>query len=88
MGFGSIGILLHEMIKLVRYAECDDPIFIRVGTCGGIGIPPGIVVVTEGALNGMLKGVHEFVSRVKYQITFLSESSTLSFDLDNLRKTR
>ncbi|CAD7084499.1 unnamed protein product [Hermetia illucens] len=73
MGFGSIGILLHEMIKLVRYAECDDPIFIRVGTCGGIGIPPGTVVVTEGALNGVLKGVHEFIilgKRVERPATF------------------
>lgn len=61
MGFGSLSILLHEMIKLVRYAECEDPIFIRIGTSGGIGIKPGTVVVSDGALNGMLQNVHEFI---------------------------
>ena len=27
----------------------------RIGTCGGIGLPPGTVVVTEEALDGQLR---------------------------------
>ena len=37
MGVPSITILLHEIIKLLQYAEAQDPIIIRIGTCGGIG---------------------------------------------------
>lgn len=38
MGVPSVGILLHEMIKLMYHAKCKDPVFIRIGTCGGIGV--------------------------------------------------
>lgn len=38
MGVPSIGILLHEIIKLMYHAKCKDPIFIRLGTCGGVGV--------------------------------------------------
>lgn len=62
MGMPSFSILLHEMIKLMHYAKCQDPIFIRIGTCGGIGVKPGTVIVTKEAYNGLLKNVHEFVS--------------------------
>jgi uridine phosphorylase len=34
MGASSIGILLHEVIKLMYHAKCRDPIFLRIGTCG------------------------------------------------------
>ena len=37
MGVPSITILLHEIIKLLQYAEAKDPIIIRIGTCGGLG---------------------------------------------------
>lgn len=37
MGVPSISILLHELIKLLQYANARDPIIIRIGTCGGLG---------------------------------------------------
>jgi len=41
MGIPSVGILLHEVIKLMYHARVKDPIFFRIGTCGGIGIEGG-----------------------------------------------
>lgn len=55
MGIPSAGILLHEIIKLLYHAGVKDPIFFRIGTCGGIGLTPGTVVVTEEALDGRLR---------------------------------
>lgn len=53
MGGPSISILLHEVAKLLRYAEADA-IWIRIGTCGGIGFPAGTVVISTQSLNGAL----------------------------------
>lgn len=61
MGIPSIGILLHEIIKLMYHAKVRDPIFLRVGTCGGIGLDPGTVVISEEAVDGMLKPYFEQV---------------------------
>lgn len=60
MGMASMSILLHEMIKLVTYAKCKDPVFIRLGTSGGVGVQPGTVVVTDKAFNELLENHHEF----------------------------
>lgn len=38
MGVPSVTILLHEIIKLLHYANAKDPIIIRIGTCGGLGM--------------------------------------------------
>lgn len=57
----SMSILLHEMIKLVKYAKCKDPIFIRMGTSGGLGIKPGTVVVTDQAYNELLENSYDFL---------------------------
>jgi uridine phosphorylase len=62
MGVPSIGILLHEIIKLMYHAKCKDPIFMRLGTCGGIGIEGGTVVVSDGAVDGQLRNTYEMVS--------------------------
>lgn len=59
MGVPSLGILLHEMIKLMYHAKCKDPIFIRIGTCGGVGVEGGTVVITEDAVDGLLRSTHE-----------------------------
>ena len=32
-----MSIMLHELIKLLKYAEVTDPVIIRMGTSGGIG---------------------------------------------------
>ncbi|XKL59527.1 hypothetical protein PGB90_000543 [Kerria lacca] len=58
MGIPSINILLHELIKLMFHAGVKDPIFFRLGTCGGLGLEPGTVVITTEALNGTLEPVH------------------------------
>ena len=34
----------------------------RIGTCGGIGLPPGTVVVTDEALDGRLRPIHDTVT--------------------------
>jgi uridine phosphorylase len=59
MGTSSMGILLNEMIKLMYHAKCKDPIFIRIGTCGGIGVDGGTVIVSKGAVDGRLRSVYE-----------------------------
>ncbi|XP_068156613.1 uridine phosphorylase 1 isoform X2 [Drosophila tropicalis] len=59
VGSSTFSVVLHELLKLVKYAKCDDPVFIRVGTCGGVGVPPGTVVVTKNAYNGLLRNEHE-----------------------------
>lgn len=59
MGAPSVGILLHEMIKLMYHARCKDPVFIRIGTCGGIGTEGGTVVITEEAVDGLLRNTYE-----------------------------
>jgi len=55
MGIPSVGILLHEVIKLMFHAGVKDPIFFRLGTCGGIGIEGGNIVVSESAVDGMMR---------------------------------
>ncbi|XP_037094740.1 uridine phosphorylase 1-like isoform X2 [Pollicipes pollicipes] len=55
MGIPSVGILLHEMIKLMYHAKAKNPTFFRLGTCGGIGIEGGNLVITESAVDGMMR---------------------------------
>lgn len=64
MGNPSISILLHELIKLVHHAKCKNPVFIRLGTCGGLGVPGGTVVISDGVLNDKLNAEHEFVRNI------------------------
>lgn len=58
MGVPSIGILLHEMIKLMYHAKVKDPVFFRIGTCGGIGHEGGTVIISDEAVDGM--GNHHY----------------------------
>jgi uridine phosphorylase len=55
IGCPSMSILIHELIKLLHYAECKDVTFFRIGTCGGVGIEPGTLVVTEEAVDGKFR---------------------------------
>lgn len=66
LGMPSLGVLLHELFKLMFYAKCKDPVFIRLGTCGSIGIKGGTVVVTKRAVNGLLCESHEMVSIIAF----------------------
>ncbi|XP_017053998.1 uridine phosphorylase 1 [Drosophila ficusphila] len=61
MGCPSISILLHELIKMMHHAKCQDPVFIRLGTCGGIGVDPGTVVISSEAVDGRLNAGHEII---------------------------
>lgn len=61
MGVPSLSILIHEMIKLMYHAKCIDPIFIRIGTSGGIGVKEGTVVISDGAVEGLLQSSYEMV---------------------------
>ena len=42
---------------------------LRIGTCGGIGLPPGSVVVTEEALDGRLRPTLDTVQSVNSTYT-------------------
>ncbi|KAH8253184.1 hypothetical protein KR032_004040, partial [Drosophila birchii] len=59
IGCPSISILLHEVIKIMAHAKCQDPVFIRLGTCGGIGVEPGTVIISSEAVDGRLNSGHE-----------------------------
>ncbi|XP_063912547.1 uridine phosphorylase 1-like [Zophobas morio] len=59
MGVPSIGILLHEIIKLMYHAKVKNPIFFRIGTCGGIGLEPGTVIVANQAVDEMGNNYYE-----------------------------
>ncbi|GIY66619.1 uridine phosphorylase 2 [Caerostris darwini] len=61
IGSPSISVVLHEIMKLLHHAEAEDPVFLRIGTSGGLGIPPGSVVITSVSVNGMLKPYQELV---------------------------
>lgn len=71
VGSSTFSVVLHELLKLVKYAKCIDPIFIRIGTCGGVGVKPGTVVVTKDAFNGYLRNEHEIVSKLILYRTYI-----------------
>lgn len=55
MGIPSLSIVFHEILKMLHHAECTDVKFFRLGTSGGLGLEPGTVVVTEAAVDGLLR---------------------------------
>lgn len=55
MGIPSIGIMLHELIKMLYHARCSNITIIRIGTSGGIGLEPGSVVITQQAVDECFK---------------------------------
>lgn len=61
MGVPSLQILLHEIIKLMYYAKVKNPVFFRIGTSGGIGVEPGSVIISNGAVDEMINPYHEQV---------------------------
>uniref|UniRef100_A0A915PQS2 Nucleoside phosphorylase domain-containing protein n=1 Tax=Setaria digitata TaxID=48799 RepID=A0A915PQS2_9BILA len=54
IGSPSLSIAAVEVIKLLHYAKAKNVTAMRLGTSGGIGTPPGTLVVSNGALNGEL----------------------------------
>lgn len=69
MGMPSLSILLHELIKLLHYSDVGNPIFIRVGTSGGIGVEPGTIVIADKAYDSQLKCQHQDVVLGKVRTT-------------------
>jgi len=67
MGMPSVGILLHETIKLMFHAKVVDPVFFRIGTSGGIGLEGGTVIISDEAVDGTLQPHLELV-RVLYLV--------------------
>ncbi|XP_046553112.1 uridine phosphorylase 1-like [Haliotis rubra] len=61
IGVPSMLVALHEILKMLHYAGSNDVTFIRIGTCGGIGVPPGSVVVSNSAVNGKMEHTYETV---------------------------
>ena len=58
MGVPSMSVMLVETLKLLHHAGASGVSLIRVGTSGGLGLDPGTVVVSSGAVNGELERVH------------------------------
>ncbi|XP_043478588.1 uridine phosphorylase 2-like [Leptopilina heterotoma] len=84
MGVPTLSIMLIELFKLLHYAEAKDPIIIRIGSSGGIGVKPGTVVITNGALDELLRPDFEMAvagELVKRPAIF---DQTLVEDLENL----
>jgi len=84
IGGPSISIVLHELIKLVHHAKCQNPIFIRMGTCGGIGVEPGTVVITSEALDGQLRPVYEVVVQTTPELRPTKLDADLAKELKSL----
>lgn len=55
MGSPSISILLVELTKLFFHAGATGVTYIRTGTCGGLGIPPGTLVISDRIYNERLE---------------------------------
>lgn len=56
MGNPSLSIMMHEILKLLHYARAEKGVkFIRIGTCGGVGVPLGTTVITEKVYNGLFQ---------------------------------
>ncbi|KAM9284649.1 uridine phosphorylase 2 [Cariama cristata] len=55
MGIPSISIMLHELIKLLHHAKCQDVTIICIGTSGGLGIEAESVVIVDVAVDSSFK---------------------------------
>ncbi|XP_063834359.1 uridine phosphorylase 1-like isoform X1 [Ostrinia nubilalis] len=55
IGVPSMTTVLQEVIKLMYYAKAKDPIFIRLGTSGGLNVPAGSVVISSCGLSGTME---------------------------------
>jgi uridine phosphorylase len=80
MGAPSTSILMHELLKLLHYAEATNVKFLRMGTCGGLGVKPGTLILTKSGFDGCLEKGIEIVAlgqKKRYQADadpiFLSE---------------
>lgn len=70
MGMPSLSIALHEVVKLLFYAGASNVEFIRLGTCGGVGVPAGTLCITR---RGYTQKVEPY-----YPVTSLGKTSNFS----------
>ena len=77
MGVPSMSVMLVETLKLLHHAGASGVSLIRVGTSGGLGLAPGTVVVSSGAVNGLLERTHSQLVLGKY----VSHPALLDADL-------
>lgn len=61
IGIPSMTVVLEEVLKMLAYAKAKDPIFFRLGTSGGMGIPAGSVVISSWGMNGTLEKSYDLV---------------------------
>ncbi|KAF7491479.1 Uridine phosphorylase 1 [Sarcoptes scabiei] len=59
MGVSSLSILMHELFKVAHYADCKDLCFFRIGTSGGLGVPPGSIIITDKAVDELMRPFFE-----------------------------
>ncbi|XP_036622021.1 uridine phosphorylase 1-like [Trichosurus vulpecula] len=78
MGVSSIGIMLHELIKLLYKAKCSNVVVIHIGVCGGIGLESGSEVLTRKARDSCFKPKFEQIVLGKCIV----QSTELSDDLN------
>ncbi|VDD93207.1 unnamed protein product [Enterobius vermicularis] len=86
IGAASLSIMLVETIKLLHYANAKNVTFIRLGTSGGLGVPPGTVVISNGAVNGEVQEFHIQYIRGKKVLRPAIFDEQLWNDLYNLGK--
>merc|ERR1712226_1760419 len=86
MGSGSCSIAFHEIFKLLHYAKVDRNTvkFIRIGTCGGVGVEPGTICFTEKALTETLDSLFPFVECGKVYPVPMILSEDLTGDLKEI----
>lgn len=61
IGTPSLVVIMHEVFKLLHYAEAEEVKFFRIGTSGGLGLEPGTIVITRTAVNPLLEPFSEQV---------------------------
>lgn len=49
---GSADILFHEITSMLRLAGATQFCYIRLGSCGGVGVDAGSLIVTDKVVNG------------------------------------
>jgi uridine phosphorylase len=76
IGIPSLSILLNEMTKLLISAKAQNPVYIRMGTSGGIGVEPGTVVLTTESISPKLTPVFEqtVMGETRYYPTLLTQN--------------
>lgn len=89
IGGATLSVVLHEISKLLYHAKAmPDVHFIRIGTCGGIGVSGGSVVCTTGVVDAQLRDEFHWVScgvektwPMKIDSSLASEISQVAQDL-------